>query len=177
MRGGGGCSGRVVAWGCLTLVLVSVVMFGMLSPVMIYRAAGWFPAESAPIRLLAGIRAYRVLGLDGAACLTQRETSYDPAEAGPDPTLVAERPEHAVAARLAGHDYTVERVIVSHRAPHADVWVLIRGTDGREHRHVLTLIAEDADPVALRLPRHREVICYVHAGQWRIIQDRPVDVV
>lgn len=159
-----------LAVGCL----LGVVVTCLLAVLGLTWASQRLPEQSAPIRALKGVRAYRVLGLSGAACLNRAATSYDPRRDSPDPVLVADRPEAAVAEWLAGHEFVVERVVVYHRSPHADVWLRVRGADGQDQGHMLTLLAGRGQRVTLALPRRTLPICYARVGDWRIVADQRV---
>ncbi|MBX5446747.1 hypothetical protein [Sphaerobacter sp.] len=165
---------RTMILGCVAVVVLGVAATCALGILGLTWAGQRLPEESAPIRALKGIRAYRVLGLAGSTCLNRATTSYEPGRDAPDPALVADRPEDAIAEWLAGHAFTVDRVVVYHRSPHADVWLRVRGPGGQDERHLLTLVAGRSQPVTLALPRRTLPICFAHAGDWRIVAEQRI---
>lgn len=159
--------------GCLVASLL-VVLAGVG---LLYAGAYWalqrLPLDSAPIRTLEGVEAYRELGTAGSRCLNQALVSYDPRQQAPDSVMVDEPPERAIEASLPAQDAVVEHVVVHHRIPQAEVWVQLRSANGTSEQRVFKLVAQTGQTVTLRLPHRPIVICYAHVGNWLVVDDEP----
>lgn len=156
----------------LAMALLAVVG-APVAYVAVLFASQYLPPGSPPVRALEVVEAYRQLGRAGGRCLRESGTVYQPGWGAPDPVFVAQPPERALAATLGGRDLVVERVVVDYRAPHAILLVRRRGSGGQDQVRAITMIAGSGEPVALDLPRGPVVLCFVHVGDWTVVQDQP----
>lgn len=113
--------------------------------------------------------AYTSLGLaSGERCLSGSPLRYVPGHDRPDSTFVAERPERAVEATLAGRRFIADQVEVSLGEGTAVVRGRVVGPDGQEESRTFRLLARLQRQIWLDLPWNDMFLCTAGLEHWQV---------